>query len=149
MATSYIYGTSTRLLLSVRQPPTGTQCVDGQNTWLKKGCYGVSHLACHCTAHTPHQSIFILYTLARHVRPRSMPSTRMRSTAMYELSSGIAGAATSAGEPARGVMYDAIHTHSPMYILRVACTHRMTYNRRWREFVQAVQFCNARAQHCL
>ena len=149
MATSYIYGTSTRLLLSLRQPPTGTQCVDGQNTWLKKGCYGVSHLVCHCTAHTPHQSMFILSTLARHVRPRSMPSTRMRSTATSELSSGITGAATSAGELARDVMCDAIHTQSPEYIVRFACTHRMTYNRRWLELVKAIQFCNARAQHCL
>ena len=44
---------------------------------------------------------------------------------------------------------DVIHTQSPDYIVRVACAHRMTYNRRWLELVKAIQFCNARAQHCL
>ena len=50
-----------RLLLSVHQPPTGTQMVDGENTWLKKGCYGVSHLVCHCTYthHTNRCSYYI------------------------------------------------------------------------------------------
>ena len=83
------------------------------------------------------------------MRARSMPSTRMRSTATSELSSGITGAATSAGEPARDVMCVMPYTQSPEYIVRVASTHRMTYNRRWLELVKAIQFCNARAQHCI